>query len=138
MPHCRARSGYGETVIQALSAYERLSPYERDVLPFVRPFTDALVASVDTDSIDGLLDHGAGTGAVALALRNAGYGGAVAALDPNPTMADRLRVNIGGDPATTVFEGRLAEFIAAYPAERFGLITTQLVLPFVDDPRGEV
>ena len=138
MPHCRARSGYGETVIQALSPYECLSPYERDVLPFVRPFTDALVASVDMDSIDGLLDHGAGTGAVALALRNAGYGGAVVALDPSPTMADRLRVNIGGDPATTVFEGRLAEFIAAYPAERFGLITTQLVLPFVDDPRGEV
>ena len=115
-----------------------LSPYERDVLPFVRPFTDRLVATVDVATVDGLLDHGAGTGEVVCRLRAAGYSGPVVGLDISPAMIDRLQANIGGRPDTTVFGGDLRSFVDAMPDARFGLITSQLVLPFVKDPGREL
>ncbi len=113
-------------------------PYERDVLPFMRPFTDRLVASLDLTTVSCMLDHGAGTGEVVCQLREAGYRARVSALDPNDTMTARLRTNIGAYPGTTIFQGLLPDFIESHPSSRFDLITSQIVLPFVDDPEREL
>ena len=113
-------------------------PYERDVLPFMRPFTDRLVASIDLSTVSCMLDHGAGTGEVVCQLRDAGYRGRVSAFDPNDSMASRLWTNIGAYPGTTVYQGHLSDFIEAHPSQRFDLITSQIVLPFVDDPGREL
>lgn len=114
-----------------------VTPYERDVLPFVRPFTEALVRSVDVNHIDGLLDHGSGTGEVVLRLREAGFRGSVDAFDPNETMVARLRSNIGESPNCRILQSNLESFIATDPGRRYGLITSQLVMPFVPDPARE-
>ena len=119
----------------------RLSPYEVDVLPFVRPFTDALVASLrstDLARIDRVLDHGSGTGEVILQLREAGLRASVVALEPNAIMMERLRHNVQGHPTTETFEGVLADYVAQHRGEQFGLTTSQLVLSFVDDPLAEL
>ena len=113
-------------------------PYERDVLPFMRPFTDRLVASIDLTTVSSMLDHGAGTGEVVCQLREADYRGRVSAFDPNDAMASRLRTNIGAYPDTTIFQGLLSDFIQSHPSWRFDLITSQIVLPFVDDPEREL
>jgi trans-aconitate methyltransferase len=123
---------YGEQVT------DRPSPYEVDVLPFVRPFTDELVASVDVASVDLVLDHGSGTGEVISQLRAAGLDASVVALEPNMTMMERLRVNVQGPHVTELFHGRLAEFICHNPDAQFALTTSQLVLMFVDDPLEEL
>lgn len=120
-----------------LGVFDERTPYERNVLPFVHPFTDGLVASVDVGDACPVLDHGSGTGEVLRGLRVAGFRGRATALEPDAGMVDRLRVNQRGEDAT-VFHGHLTEFVAANPDARFGLITSQLVLSFVDDPGAEL
>jgi ubiquinone/menaquinone biosynthesis C-methylase UbiE len=127
-----APAGYGGVMP------DRPGPYEVDVLPFVRPFTDELVESVDVANVDRLLDHGSGTGEVVLQLAAAGLDASVVALEPNATMMERLRCNVRGQHATELFQGRLSEYIAHNPEPQFSLVTSQLVLTFVDDPLTEL
>ena len=147
------------------------SPYELDVLPFVRPFTDALVASLRPHSIDRLLDHGAGTGEVIQRLRQAGMSGCALAVEPDAGMVARLRDHFSEEPATRVFDDRLANYVARITTDTtdmpntrclsdtsdrpdnecttdnqrttdvlsgFDVITSQLVLMFVEDPVAEL
>lgn len=115
-----------------------LSPYEVDVLPFVRPFTDALVATVEPTTVGRLLDHGAGTGEVIDRLRAAGTTAPAVAVEPDAGMVQRLRHNFAGQADVEVFEGRLQQYVEAHPGETFGLVTSQLVLTFVQDPVAEL
>jgi len=118
--------------------FGELSPYEVDVLPFVRPFTDALVATVEPTAVDRLLDHGAGTGEVIDRLRAAGMTAPAVAVEPDAVMAQRSRDNFPGQAGVDVFEGRLQQYVEAHPGETFGLVTSQLVLTFVQDPLAEL
>jgi trans-aconitate methyltransferase len=112
--------------------------YERDVLPFVRPFTAALTASLPPGPLGMLLDHGAGTGEVAWAVEAQRPTGEMVLLDPSPTMAARLREVFRGRPRTTVVESSLSSWLGSLaelgePLPVADLITSQLVLPFVPD-----
>ncbi len=109
--------------------------YERDVLPFVRPFTSALIASLPQGPIPTLLDHGAGTGEVAWTIDEQRQVGEMVLLDPSPSMASRLREVFGGRTGTMIVESTLGEWLAACGDRPpvFDLITSQLVLPFVPD-----
>jgi trans-aconitate methyltransferase len=119
------------------------TPYERDVLPFIRPFTDVLVSQVPAQGIHRHLDHGAGTGEVILQLERTHTILETVSLDPSPVMVARLR-EIFGHPITApgrvveVVHGTLASYLDNGPIEPFDLITSQLVLPFVPDPGGEL
>ena len=118
---------------------DRRTPYERDVLPFVRPFTAALVGSLDGGAgqprrFTRMLDHGSGTGEVILAMGGRLDGTAIVALDPNPHMATRLRDRFSAHPRVTVCVSTLAAM--ALPGQ-FDLITSQLAMPFVPDPAKE-
>ena len=109
------------------------TPYERDVLPFIRPFTNALVASLPRRAVENHLDHGAGTGEVVSAVRAK----TAVAVDPNPGMCSRARNRFAEHGEVQVFEGTLDQYIAQWN-EPFDLITSQLVLPFVPDPLQEL
>ena len=118
---------------------EVLNAYEADVLPFIRPFTEELVASVDLRTTQRVLDHGSGTGEVIVQLRRAGLDASVLAVEPNETMARRLRQVVPYESGSAeTFEGFLVDYVTEHPGERFDLITSQLVLSFVDDPLGEL
>ncbi len=120
-----------------------LTPYEQDVLPFVRPFTDVLASQVPVGDLRRHLDHGAGTGEVILQLERTHMISESVALDPSPVMVARLR-EIFGHPVTShsrvvdVVHGTLASYLDNGPIEPFDLITSQLVLPFIPDPGGEL
>ncbi len=116
----------------------RPSAYETDVLPFVRPFTDALVASVAVPAVHDLLDHGSGTGEVVMQLRRAGLDASVVAVEPSGEMIRRLRENLHGVPRSEAFHGLLADYVQHSPERRFDLVTSQLVLSFVPDPLREL
>ena len=123
------------------------TPYERDVLPFVRPFTNALVASLPTGNgasparVGRHLDHGCGTGEVVSAVR-AHHS---VALDPNAAMCLRARARFANESSVEVVEGTLDNYLNNYLSqhanqhvEPFDLITSQLVLSFVPEPFREL
>lgn len=118
---------YGSAVL------DEPTPYERDVLPFIRPFTDALVASLPDRPVPRHLDHGAGTGEVVSAVRAR----TAVALDSNPGMCSRARTRFVEHRDVHVFEGTLDRYVAE-PHDQFDLITSQLVLSFVPDPFREL
>lgn len=119
------------------------TPYERDVLPFIRPFSEVLISQVPSIRFARHLDHGAGTGEVILQLERTHMISETVALDPSPAMVARLNEIFGttkqaSDRVVHTFEGTLASYVQQEGVEPFDLITTQLVLPFVPDPVREL
>ena len=109
--------------------------YDRLVLPFIHPFTRALVRAVTAPPNAMILDHGAGTGEVALALHRRRPDARIVALDPAEPMLERLRVKAGTAPWLTIHEGSLQSMADLGP---FDLCVSQLALVFVPDPGTEL
>lgn len=109
--------------------------YDRLVLPFIHPYTRALVCSVQVPSDAAILDHGAGTGEVTLALHRRWPEAHIVALDPSGPMLARLRQKAGLAPWLTIDEGHLHSGCALGP---FDLCISQLALVFVSDPAAEL
>lgn len=129
-------SDYGLSVTVA-DLDEAESAYERDVLPFVRPFTAALVESLPAGPFGSVLDHGAGTGEALLAVVGAVAVAESVALDPNPAMCRRLRATLR-DQRTVVIETTLRDYLRRPPDAAFDLIVSQLSLSFVPEPAAEL
>ena len=118
---------------QEMNAAER---YDRLVLPFVRPFTRPLVDSVDCADEGSVLDHGTGTGEVALAIHRRCPHARVTALDPSADMLEGLRAKaVGVQPWLTIQKGTMA---SAGFERAFDVCLSQLVLMFVPDPGEEL
>ncbi|GAC1335482.1 MAG: hypothetical protein NVSMB22_28090 [Chloroflexota bacterium] len=109
--------------------------YDRLVLPFVRPYTRALLRAVRPPSDATVLDHGAGTGEVALALHRLWPDARVVALDPSGPMLARLQEKAGTAPWLTLHEG---ELLSASNLGPFDLCVSQLSLVFVSDAAAEL
>jgi SAM-dependent methyltransferase len=106
--------------------------YDRLVVPFIRPFTQMLVRHAGALDAAEVLDHGAGTGEVTLALHRRWPDAHVTALDPNREMLDRLRAKAGDDAGWLhLQEGTLGQ---AGFVNQFDLCASQMSLMFVPDP----
>ena len=114
--------------------------YERDVLPFIRPFSVALLASLQNVPLEAVshFDHGSGTGEVLRALDTPTMAARVVALEPNPTMSNRFTELYGSYNSVSLYIGTLENYLATDPALDFDVVTSQLVLPFVPDPFREL
>jgi ubiquinone/menaquinone biosynthesis C-methylase UbiE len=118
--------------------------YERDVLPFVGPFSEALAESLRQVTIEGTthFDHGSGTGEVLRVLATPQVAARVVALEPNSAMISRFKELFAGLSSVSLFEGTLDGYLSTRPSARadeaFDLVTSQLVLPFVPDPFREL
>ena len=105
--------------------------YDRFVAPFLEPYTAATVAAVPTDAIR-VLDHGAGTGAVTIALLSERADRSVTALDPSAPMLARIPDKL--DPSATKRWTRVCGTVADLGSEvRFEAITSQIALTFCAD-----
>lgn len=82
-----------------------------------------------------MLDHGSGTGEVALALHRRWPDARIVALDPDRLMLERLQEKAGLAPWLAVREGHLHSGLDLGP---FDLCVSQLALVFVPDPRTEL
>ena len=121
----------------ALAPLDSATHYATHVVPFVRPFTLALVASLAPHRAGDVLDHGAGTGEVALAVHARYPEALVTALDPNEPFLDALATSTAGDSAwLDLVVGRIEE--QPWPAPRFDMVLSQLALMFVSDPAAEL
>lgn len=109
--------------------------YDRLALPFIHPYTRALLRSVRVPSDAAILDHGAGTGEVTLALHRRWPSAHIVALDPNGPMLERLQVKAGTARWLTVYHGHLHP---AFDLGPFDLCVSQLALVFVSDPTAEL
>ncbi len=110
--------------------------YDRLVLPFLHPFTRALVRQAGELADAEVLDHGSGTGEVALALHRRWPAARVTALDPNSEMLHRLRAKAGQTAGwLATFEGTLSE---AGFVNQFDLCVSQFALMIVSDPSAEL
>ncbi len=109
--------------------YDRLAPL------FVHPYTRVLLRSITPVPHARILDHGAGTGEVTLALHRHFPQATVVALDPSAAMLDRLRAKVGPDtPWLTLYPGTL-------PPKGLGpfdLCMIQLSLVYAPDPQTEL
>ena len=105
--------------------------YDRFVAPFIEPYTAATVAAVPTNAIR-VLDHGAGTGAVTLALLTGQADRSVTALDPSAPMLARIP-----DKLDSVDKKRLTRIVGTVAdigsEVRFDAITSQIALAFCAD-----
>jgi ubiquinone/menaquinone biosynthesis C-methylase UbiE len=109
--------------------------YDRLVLPFVHPYTEALLRAVRVLPGATILDHGAGTGEVTLAVHRRWPEARVVALDPSGPMLERLRARVGEAPWLTIYQGQLQPGTELGP---FDLCLSQLALMFVPDPATEL
>jgi Methyltransferase domain len=118
--------------------------YERDVLPFIRPFSEALAESLRQVTLDGTahFDHGTGTGEVLRVLATPQLAASVVALEPNGAMNSRFKELFSAHSSVSLFEGTLDGYLSTRLSTRtdeaFDLVTSQLVLPFVADPFREL
>ena len=110
--------------------------YDRLVLPFIHPFTRALLGRMTSLRPNLVLDHGAGTGEVTLTIHRRWPRARIVALDPSREMLDRLVAKAGGGHDwLAIHSGTLAD---AGFVGRFDLCTSQMVLMFVPDPADEL
>ena len=111
--------------------------YDTYVVPFIRPFTNAVVGSLAGHQVQHVLDHGAGTGELTFALRAAYPAADVTALDPNEPFLQRLSATDGPEPKRLdVVVGRIAE--QPWSGPRFDTVVSQLSLMFVADAAVEL
>ena len=105
--------------------------YDRFVAPFIEPYTAATVAAVPTDAIR-VLDHGAGTGAVTIALLSERADRSVTALDPSAPMLARIpdKLDLAAKKQLTSMVGTVADLGSEV---RFDAITSQIALAFCAD-----
>jgi len=122
--------------------------YDRYVAPFTIPYTAAVLASVERqrqaragvppDRRFRVLDHGAGTGAVAVGILLADPNAEVVAVDPNHSMLTRLQglaEEFGVAARLTIVEGTAD----ALPSDiRFDAVTSSLVFMFIADAGAEL
>lgn len=109
--------------------------YDRLVLPYIHPFTRALVRAVTVPPHAAILDHGAGTGEVTLALHRRYPDAHIVALDPDRAMLDRLHAKAGTAPWLTLHVGTLQSMTGP---RLFDLCVSQLALVFVSQPAREL
>ena len=110
--------------------------YDRFVAPFIEPYTAATLAAVPRDA-DHVLDHGAGTGAVARGLLTQRANRLVTALDPSAPMLARLPDKLDADARerVTLTTGTIADIA---PEVLFDAITSQIALTFCPDIPDEL
>jgi ubiquinone/menaquinone biosynthesis C-methylase UbiE len=109
--------------------------YDRLVLPFVRPYTKALLSALRLPPGATVLDHGAGTGEVTLAIHRRWPDTHIVALDPSGPMLTRLQEKAGTAPWLTIYKGELRSASNLGP---FDLCVSQLSLVFVSDAAVEL
>jgi len=110
--------------------------YDRLALPFVRHYTRLLLHGTVVPDAGQVLDHGAGTGELSLAIHRRHPTASVTALDPDPDLLAQLRVKAGSDAAwLAVVHGTLDTTSITIRAD---VVFSQLVLSLTTDPGHEL
>jgi trans-aconitate methyltransferase len=121
--HRDATESFGNRSIRGAEHYDAF------VAPFIAPITRRTIDTLQPP-MDRLLDHGAGTGAVATAVLARWPAVRVTAIDPNAEMLARIR-----DDRVDARHGTLGD---AGELGQFDAIVSQLAIAFVPDEHREM
>jgi SAM-dependent methyltransferase len=126
----------GMVVTPYAAMFDKLSGvYDQSGVPFFGAIAGGLVQRLRLQPGERALDVGAGRGAVTLALAEAvGSGGRVDAIDLAPGMVRLLAEDTAQLPHVHVTQGDAAD--PRPPAPPYDVLTSSLVVFFLDDPVG--
>ncbi len=111
--------------------------YDRYVVPFTVPYTEALMPALGGAHLRRVLDHGAGTGTLTRRILSTFPGAYVTALDPSQTMLSRLRGQIAERDRgrVDIRTGTAADLVTT---DGFDAVVSQLAFMFVADPETDL
>lgn len=80
-----------------------------------------------------IVDHGSGTGGLANALLDAGYGQRVVAVEPDPQLSAVLRERFAGEPRASVTQGTLEQYLEQHGPQSVDTIVSSNVIEHIAD-----